>query len=108
MRIWSDEATDRFAELWPTHGPSWDGWERELGFKPTARQMYYQASKLDVHRGGKGPNPYTDEETDTLVRLVEEYCRRYGRTFGSVVRKLDAIQTKRASAKRRETCEGGK
>ena len=99
MQSWSDELIDRFAELWPDHGPSWEGWEDELGFTPSRGQMYYLASKLGIHRR-RGPNPYSDEETRALVGLVDAFCKKYGRSFGSAVRKLDSVQTMRAHAER--------
>ena len=93
---WTDERKEAFRRLWPTHGSNWDGWKEalDLPYHPTVNQLYKMASELDVHYK-RGCNPYTDEQERELERIIEWYCKRHGKTFGSVTRKLATINRRR-------------
>lgn len=100
-RRWTPERDKTLAELWPTHKARWDGWPEALGFPVTPDAIYARACRLKLNNKRRGVNPYSEQEEELLVRVVERYCDMTGRTFGSVVRKLDQIQTRRYAAERK-------
>lgn len=95
---WTPERDETLAELWPTHKASWDGWSEALGFPATPSAIYSRACKLGLNNKRR---PYSEQEEELLVRIVERYCDMTGKTFGSVVRKLDQIQAKRYATERK-------
>lgn len=103
---WTYEMDEKFARLWPNHKADWDGWADALGldFAPNRSTLYRHAMALGV-RSKRGARPYTDEEEAELRKLVDWFCRRHGRTLGSVARKIDALyQRERAELRRKSSC----
>lgn len=106
-RVWTPEMDSKLAILWPSHGPSWDGWDEALGRHFTPSALYTRANKLGIPHRKRGARPYSDDEERELERLLDWYCERHGRSLGSVVRKASAIYERRRMRSVRERGSGG-
>ena len=103
---WTYEMDETFARLWQTRKADWDGWADALGldFAPTRSALYRHATALGIH-SKRGARPYTDEEEAELRKIIDWFCRRHGRTLGSVTRKIDTFyQRERAEMRKKSSC----
>ena len=98
---WTPERDETLRRLWPSHNAKWEGWCDALGMNVTPNSIYRRTCMLGLNKKRRR-NPNSEDEERELVLLGDWYCKRHNRTFGSVVRKLDQLETRRRSLTKKD------
>lgn len=84
---WPEADKEALRRLYAAHGPSWDGWARELSQDYGRNAVKSMAQRMGLRR----MRAWTPEDDRVLVASLADVCRRLGRTPLAVVGRVQCL-----------------
>lgn len=87
--MWTDGEKAVLRELYPLHGPEWDGWDRELPGR--SRNAIRSMASMTGVRRSKVASAWTPEQVRSLARWLARMSADIGRTTSECVRAASTL-----------------